>query len=120
MTKPYKLLRKKMSLAAQHQSEVQAQRMFIEMALDELRQALEKTQQDMAGLLNVNQAAVSKLESRTDMLISTLRKYVEALGAQLEINARLPDGTIVRVTQFEADDKEESNKKKISATAAAR
>jgi transcriptional regulator with XRE-family HTH domain len=115
MAKPFKLLREKMPRAARLKSEQQAQEMLAEMALDELRQAREKTQQELAKVLDVNQAAVSKLESRIDMYVSTLRKYIEALGGQLEINARFPDG-IVRITQFET----EPEKKKISAAAAAR
>src|SRR5260370_40418733 len=101
MAKPYKLLREKMSPAARHQSEVRARRMLTEMALDELRHAQEKTQQDLARLLNVNQAAISKLESRIDMDVSTLRKYVEDLSAQLEITAQSPDGTTGRITECE-------------------
>ncbi|HEX7284866.1 MAG TPA: XRE family transcriptional regulator [Candidatus Angelobacter sp.] len=119
MAKPYKLLREKMPRAARYESEVRAKRMLAEMALDEIRHAQEKTQQDLATLLNVNQAAISKLEGRIDMYVSTLRKYVEALGGQLEIIARFPDGTAVRISQFENAGPEES-KKKISAAAAAR
>ena len=100
MAKPFKVLRDKMSPAARVESERQATHMLVEMALDELRQAREKTQQELAEVLKVNQAAVSKLESRIDMYVSTLRKYVEALGGELEINARFPDGT-VRITHFE-------------------
>src|SRR5260370_22446825 len=114
MAKQYKLLRETMSPDARNQSEVRARRMLTEMALDELRHAREKTQQDLARLLNVNQAAISKLESRIDMYVSTLRKYVEALGGQLEITARFPDGTTVRITQFETDETGE-HKKKIRA-----
>jgi len=119
MAKPYKLLREKMSRDARHESEVRATRMLTEMALDEIRQAREKTQQDVAKLLNVNQAAVSKLEGRMDMYVSTLRKYIEALGGQLEIAARFPDGTTVRISQFEIEETG-ARTKKISAAAAAR
>ena len=115
MARPFKLLRDKMPSAARLKSEQQAQQMLAEMALDELRHAREKTQQELAKVLDVNQAAVSKLESRIDMYVSTLRKYIEALGGQLEINARFPDG-IVRITQFET----ETDKKKTNAAAAAR
>ncbi len=51
-------------------------------------------------MLNVNQAAVSKLERRTDMYVSTLREFVRAMGGELEITARFPEGT-VRINQFE-------------------
>jgi transcriptional regulator with XRE-family HTH domain len=103
MAKPYKSLREKMSPAARRESETKARGMLAEMALDEVRQAREKTQQELAKILNVNQAAVSKLESRLDMYVSTLRKYIEALGGELEITARFPDGSTVRITQFETE-----------------
>jgi hypothetical protein len=48
----------------------------------------------------MSQPEVSKLEKRTDCLISTVRRYVEAMGGQLEIVARFPDGA-VRINQFE-------------------
>jgi transcriptional regulator with XRE-family HTH domain len=118
MAKPYKLLRERMSAAARHESETQARQMLREMALDEMRLAREKTQQELAKLLGVNQAAVSKLEGRLDMYVSTLRKYVEALGGQLEITARFADGTTVRVSQFETE--EAGAKKKIKPAAFAR
>ncbi len=52
------------------------------------------TQERLAGLLKVNQAAISKLESRTDMDISTLRSYIEAMGGDLDIVARFPEGDV--------------------------
>jgi transcriptional regulator with XRE-family HTH domain len=64
-----------------------------------LRQAREKTQQDVARVLHVNQPAVAKLEQRTDIYVSNLRRYVEALGGTLEITARFPD-TSVTITNF--------------------
>jgi DNA-binding transcriptional regulator YiaG len=69
------------------------------MALDELRMARKLTQENLADVLQVNQAAVSKLERRTDMYISTLARFVKAMGGQLEIRAIFPDGAI-RITQF--------------------
>ena len=74
--------------------------MIGEMALDELREALKLTQESLAQNLGINQAAVSKVEKRTDMLISTLRKMIEAMGGELEIRAILPGG-VVRINQFE-------------------
>ena len=69
------------------------------MALDELRAAREMTQEHLAEILKVNQAAVSKLERRADMYVSTLGRFIEAMGGKLEIRAVFPDGT-VRITQF--------------------
>ena len=70
------------------------------MALEELRDALRMTQQELAQTLNVDQSAVSKLEHRTDMYVSTLRRCITAMGGQLEIRAVFPQGT-VRISQFE-------------------
>jgi len=69
------------------------------MALNELREAMEITQQHLAKRLRVNQAAISKMEHRTDMYVSTLSDFIRAIGGQLEINARFPEGT-VRIRQF--------------------
>ena len=59
--------------------------LLAEMALQELRQALLLTQQELAGSLGINQAAVSKIERQSDMYVSTLRRFLEAMGADLKI-----------------------------------
>jgi len=76
-----------------------AERLRAEMALADLRQARRLTQEDIAKILGNRQAAVSKIERRTDMHVSTLRRYVEALGGELEIIAHFPEGD-VRISQF--------------------
>jgi transcriptional regulator with XRE-family HTH domain len=63
-----------------------------ETALRHLRQARELTQQSMANLLHIDQAGVSKIESRSDMLLSTLRSYVEAMGGSLRLVVEFRDG----------------------------
>ena len=70
------------------------------MPLDELRRARQMTQAKLAQSLGVNQGEVSKIEHRTDLYLSTLSEYVEALGGRLEIRAVFPDRE-VRITQFE-------------------
>ncbi len=65
------------------------------MTLEELRKALALSQEDMAETLKVGQPAVAKLEKRTDMHVSNLRRYVEALGGTLEITAHFPDASVV-------------------------
>ena len=65
--------------------------------LRELRAALGVTQEQLASRLGVQQAAVSRLERRPDMTLSSLRRYVEALGGELEINVRTPDGEQLRL-----------------------
>ena len=55
-----------------------------------MREARERSQAEVAEKLHIKQAAVSKLERRTDMYLSTLRSYIEAMGGKLEIIARFP------------------------------
>jgi len=70
------------------------QQLRSEMPLHELRQARELSQDTLAKTLHINQAAVSKMERRTDMYISTLRNYIRAMGGELEIVATFPDGQV--------------------------
>jgi DNA-binding XRE family transcriptional regulator len=62
-----------------------------ERSLQELRQAHKLTQKKMAEVLGIGQDSVSRLEQRSDLLISTLRNYVEALGGKLSLVAEFPD-----------------------------
>ena len=59
--------------------------------LKDLRQAMQKTQVELAEVLHIGQEGVSRLEKRSDMLLSTLRSYVEAMGGKLELVARFPN-----------------------------
>ena len=70
-----------------------------DMPLHELRHARALTQQDLAGALRVNQPAVAKMERRTDMYLSCLRSYIEAVGGQLKIVAEFPEGEVA-ITNF--------------------
>ena len=65
--------------------------------LQELRKALGLTQSDVAKKQGIKQVNISNLERRSDMLISTLKKYVEALGCELEINIILSDQEKVNI-----------------------
>jgi hypothetical protein len=58
--------------------------------LRELRQIAGKAQADIASALNIKQPSVSKIEKQTDMYLSTLRSYVEAVGGKLELTVKLP------------------------------
>ena len=64
------------------------------MPLQQIRNARQMTQTRLAELLEMDQGNISKLEQRTDMYLSTLRSYVEAMGGTLEIRAVFPDGDI--------------------------
>ncbi len=80
-------------------SNAKYEKMSRELPLDELREAQRLTQEQLAATLNVKQSAVSKLERRTDMYVSTLRNFIEAMGGQLEIHAVFPTGR-VKLKQF--------------------
>ncbi len=99
MAKNFHELRKKMSPAAQDKSRVLAQKYTEEMPLDELRAARQMTQEHLAKLLGTKQAAISKMERRTDMYLSTLQSIVKAMGGQLRIEAVFPEGA-VEINQF--------------------
>jgi DNA-binding XRE family transcriptional regulator len=62
-----------------------------EMTLQQLRHARKLTQQRMAKCLRIGQEGVSKIEKRSDLLLSTLRSYVEAMGGSLSLIAEFPD-----------------------------
>jgi transcriptional regulator with XRE-family HTH domain len=100
MPKNFNILREKMSPAARERSRLLAEKYRAEMPLDELREAREMTQVHLARILGVNQAAVSKLERRADMYVSTLQSFVKAMGGELKITAHFPEGT-VEINQFE-------------------
>src|SRR5258708_37361550 len=79
--------------------EERKQELLAAMPLQELRRARQLSQEQLAEELGATQPEISKIEHRTDMYVSTLRRFVEAMGGQLEIIARFPDGTI-EITQF--------------------
>jgi len=70
------------------------------MSLYQLREARSLTQVNLAKVLQVNQGAVSRMEKRTDMYVSTLRSYIQAMGGQLQVKAIFPEGE-VEIDQFE-------------------
>ena len=63
--------------------------------LADIRKARALTQTRLAEILQINQAAVSKIEQRSDMYLSTLRSYIEAMGGSLEIRAVFPEAEIL-------------------------
>lgn len=70
------------------------------MTLNQLREARNLTQVSLAKVLQVNQGAVSRMEKRTDMYVSTLRNFIQAMGGQLQVKAVFPEGE-VQIEQFE-------------------
>ena len=94
MAKKFSALRAKMSPEAQARSAARAEAALVEMQLQELRKSRDVTQIAVAREMKVEQAAVSKLEHREDMYVSTLRDYVKALGGELKLVASFPDAEI--------------------------
>lgn len=72
-----------------------------EMTLRQLRKAHGRTQKKLASALNISQDGVSRLEKRSDLLLSTLRSYVEAMGGKLTLLAEFPGSKPVAVTGFD-------------------
>ena len=70
-----------------------------EISLKQLRRALRIAREEPAGTLQVNQAAISRMESQLDACIGKLRRVLEAMGARLDVNAVFPGGEIV-ITKF--------------------
>lgn len=99
MAKKFSDLREKMSPEAQAHSASVYNQLLMEMPLAELRRARGLSQKALAKVLHVGQASISKMERRADMYISTLRTHVEAMGGELEITARFPDGN-VKIANF--------------------
>jgi len=118
MAKKFSELRAKLPAEVQARAREKTQRLLAEMAIAELREARKLTQENLAEILHVNQAAVSKLENRVDMYVSTLRRFVEAMGGELVISAHFPDGA-VRISQFEQqiEDEEEHRNRRQAVSA---
>jgi transcriptional regulator with XRE-family HTH domain len=89
-----------MSPERRAKNEARARELLAEIALQELRQSLNLTQEQVAEIMQLNQAAVSKMERQTDMYISTLQRLVAALGGKLKLVANFPDKEVV-INQFD-------------------
>ena len=100
MARKFSELRARMSPAARARARARARTMLADMPLQELRLARGLSQETLAATLKVRQASISKLERRADMYISTLRSHIRAMGGELDIVARFPDGE-VRISNFE-------------------
>jgi DNA-binding XRE family transcriptional regulator len=99
MAKNFRQLETKMGPERRAKVAARVEALLRDMLLDELREARAMTQEHLAKILNVNQSAISKMERRADMYVSTLQDFVKAMGGRLEIRAVFPDGA-VRITQF--------------------
>ena len=96
---------KKLSAAQRKKVEARAAELIAEeMTLRELRKARKLTQVRMAKQLGITQDSVSRLEKRSDLLLSTLRKTVEAMGGNLSLVAEFPDRAPVVLSGIAEDD----------------
>lgn len=82
-----------------------------ELTLRDLRVARQKTQEHMAKVLQIGQGSVCRLERRSDLLISTLRSYIECMGGRLHLVAEFPDRPPVELAGFAAMENERRKNK---------
>jgi len=97
MAKPISELINTLSAADQATVEAKATEMIIALHLTKLRKQLGFTQAQVAGAMHIKPATVAELEKRADIRLSTLRQYLQVLGANLEICATLPDGSRINL-----------------------
>lgn len=90
--KTWTTLRDRMSPESQARVQSRVNKTLESMPLAEIRKAVGLTQEQLADELEVGQSSISKIEHATDMYISTLRRFVQALGGELVIRATFPDG----------------------------
>jgi DNA-binding transcriptional regulator YiaG len=92
-------LRARMTPQTRAKAEAQALRLDAEMNLAEVRRASKLSQEEIAHTLQIGQGSVAKIEKRADMYVSTLRRFIEAMGGELEIVARFA-GHSVTIKNF--------------------
>ncbi|WP_237703834.1 XRE family transcriptional regulator [Rhodospirillum rubrum] len=83
-----------MTPEARAAAEAKAVGLEAEMDLAEVRRAMKLSQEEIGQTLQINQGSVAKIEKRADMYVSTLRRFIEAMGGELEIIARFPDHSV--------------------------
>lgn len=88
--------------------------------LSDIREAVGQTQVAVAAKLELGQASVSKIESAADMYLSTLRRYIEALGGELVVSARFPEGTVVPIESLSSVPKKKRARAPVKKKSAGR
>ena len=99
MAKKFAELEAKMSPERRARIDQEVKKALTEMPLNELRNARGLSQQMLAEAMHIQQPAIAKMERRADMYISTLRSHIRAMGGDLEIIARFPEGD-VKISNF--------------------
>jgi len=92
-------IRRKLSPEQEEETRQYVKSVVEAVSLNQLREARMLTQASLASILGVNQGSVSKMEKRTDMYVSTLRSFIQAMGGKLQIKAVFPEGE-VEIEQF--------------------
>lgn len=87
-------LKSALSLEAQSKMSQKTEQLLQQLPLFKLRQARGFSQKMMREALHIQQPAVAKIEKRTDMYLSNLRSHIQAMGGELEIVARFPEGSV--------------------------
>lgn len=100
MKKKFNELKAGMKPERLERSKARAKEMMAEMLLAEIRKHAGLTQEDVAAKLGIKQPTLSRLESQSDMQISTLQRLVESLGGTLELVAHMPSADIRITPQF--------------------
>lgn len=102
MTTTLKNRIKKLSVARRTKIKKRSKELIAqEMTLRDLRKALELTQADVSSKLHMNQEAISRLERRSDILLSTLVSYIKAMGGELSLTAKFPNRPSIKLGGFE-------------------
>ena len=92
--RPWSEIRRRLSPEAQERAAKKTTRALEELSLLEIRKARQLTQEQVALSLRIRQSAVSKIERQADLYLSTLRRFIEAMGGQLRVVAEFPDRAI--------------------------
>ena len=108
MTKNWREVRKNLSPEAEARIQTRVRDAATIIRLQQLREARNLTQANLAHTLRMNQGSISKMEKKADMYISTLRSYVEAMGGKLTIMAEF-DGVPVKIDLLEEIESEAKN-----------
>lgn len=98
-TKKFRDLTARMPAESRERSEALTRQLLEEMPLQALRRALTLTQEQLAESSGLTQSGIAQIEQRSDVFVSTLRRYLEAMGGELVITARFPFGE-TRISQF--------------------
>lgn len=94
MARNFSELRNKMSPRSRERAEASTKKMVQQFPLAQIRDLRNITQVELARRLDIDQSAVSKIEHRADMYLSTLKDVIRAMGGQLELTARFPGGDV--------------------------